>query len=64
MNTRLYDFLRPIVGLYYRVFLGIRAVGRENIPSEGGFILCANHVHARVCHRHPHAPPSALYGQG
>ena len=47
MNTRLYDFLRPIVGLYYRVFLGIRAVGRENIPSEGGFILCANHVHAR-----------------
>lgn len=47
MNTRFYDILTPIMRVYYRVFLGIRAKGRENVPQNGGFILCSNHLSAR-----------------
>lgn len=47
MNTRFYKFLRPLLSIYYWLVLGVRSTGREKIPSEGGFVLCANHVHAR-----------------
>ena len=47
MNTRFYDrgrhFLRP----FYNLFWPSKVTGEENIPDEGGFILCANHVHMR-----------------
>ena len=38
-NT-LYFVLKPVLKLAY----GHRARGMENIPSEGGFVLCANHM--------------------
>ena len=47
MNTRFYNFLKPIVHVYYRTILGVRAYGAENVPREGGFILCSNHLSAR-----------------
>ncbi len=43
MGSRFYDFLwtvmRPIYGLFYPH----KVSGLENVPTEGGFILCANH---------------------
>lgn len=61
MNTRLYDFLHPIVRAYYRLVWGVRATGMENMPASGGCVLSSNHIHARdpfvlaTCvHRHLH----------
>lgn len=35
--------LAPII----RFFSGIKAYGLENIPEDGGFLLCSNHIAAR-----------------
>ena len=47
MNAKLYDFLRPIVGAYYRLIWGVRPMGVEHINRSGGLVLCCNHIHAR-----------------
>ena len=47
MNTRLYDIGRHFLRPFYNLFWPSRVTGEENIPDEGGFILCANHVHMR-----------------
>ena len=35
---------RILVTPFYRLFFRFRVTGRENIPREGGVILCANHI--------------------
>ena len=50
MNTKFYDtlgfVLRPV---YKLLWPGSKVTGLENIPAEGGFILCANHIHWNDC---------------
>ena len=38
----IYKIFAPLIGLLFR----IRVVGRENIPAEGGYLVCANHIGA------------------
>lgn len=40
---RAHAVLAPMI----RFFTGIRTHGKENIPKEGGFLLCANHIAVR-----------------
>jgi len=40
---RLHSFLAPIL----RFFFNVKVRGKENIPKEGGFVLCANHIAIR-----------------
>lgn len=44
----IYRILLEIVIVIFRIFCGIvhpvRVAGRENLPSEGGFMLCVNHI--------------------
>lgn len=47
MNLRFYDTLRVILRPVYGLLWPSRVTGLENIPREGGFIMCANHVHWR-----------------
>ena len=49
MNIKFYDALRVILRPIYGLFWPSKVTGLENIPDEGGFILCANHVHWRDC---------------
>ena len=37
------EILRPIVGFFSRVFFKIEFYGLENVPSDGGLIIAANH---------------------
>ena len=47
MNRRFYRFLCRVLGAWYALFFPSRADGAENIPAEGGFVLCANHCSNR-----------------
>lgn len=50
MNTRFYDFLGIVLRPAYKViFPGSKVTGAENIPAEGGVIVCANHIHWNDC---------------
>ena len=50
MNTKFYDFLGIVLRPAYKVlFPGSKVTGLENIPTEGGFIICANHIHWNDC---------------
>ena len=40
---RAHKILAPII----RFFSGIRVHGKNNIPKEGGYLLCANHISVR-----------------
>lgn len=40
---RAHTILAPII----RFFTGVKTYGKENIPKEGGFIICANHIAVR-----------------
>ena len=33
--------------IYYGLVYPVRIIGGENIPAEGGFLLCPNHISAR-----------------
>ena len=43
MGSRFYSFLWTVMRPVYGLFYPRRVSGLENIPAEGGFILCANH---------------------
>ena len=45
-KSLIYTVLKPIVAPIYNFFICSRAIGLENIPKEGGLILCANHISA------------------
>lgn len=38
-----YAAIRFLVLLYYKIVYFARAEGIENIPSDGGFVVCSNH---------------------
>lgn len=38
-----YAIIRFLVLLYYKIIYFAAAEGVENIPSEGGFVICSNH---------------------
>lgn len=41
-----YDLLRPVGKLVNKANFKVKYVGQENIPTQGGFILASNHIHA------------------
>ncbi len=45
-TTKLYTVLKAIVSPIYRILFNVRVKGKENIPSSGGVLLCANHIAA------------------
>ena len=47
MSKTFYRFMCAVLRPTYAVLYPARVDGLENIPAEGGFILCSNHVHAR-----------------
>ncbi len=47
MNRRFYRFLCAVLGVWYGLFFRPRMDGMENIPAEGGFVVCANHCSNR-----------------
>ena len=47
MNKRFYRFMSAVLGIYYSIVFPARVEGRENIPAEGAFILCSNHLSNR-----------------
>ena len=40
----LYKTLRFIVGIIFRIIYRIEIVNKDNIPKEGRFLLCSNHI--------------------
>lgn len=50
MNTKFYDTLGVILRPAYKLFFpGSKVTGAENIPDEGGVIVCSNHIHWNDC---------------
>lgn len=47
MNKKFYRFMCCLMGLYYALVYPMKVEGLENIPAEGGFIMCCNHISAR-----------------
>ena len=47
MNKKFYRFMCGLMGVFYALVYPSRVEGLENIPAEGGFILCCNHISAR-----------------
>ncbi len=45
-TTHLYQVLKVIVSPIYRLIFNVRVKGKENIPREGGVLLCPNHLAA------------------
>lgn len=45
-TTPLYQVLKAIVGPIYRLLFNVRVIGKENVPTEGGVLLCPNHLAA------------------
>jgi len=39
-----YSFARSVVNTVMQPIYRIEVIGKENIPSEGGMLLCANHI--------------------
>jgi len=40
----IYVICRGILRFIYAIFFPLKVVGRENVPKEGGVLLCANHI--------------------
>ena len=38
--------LKPILYFVAIILYRVKKVGEENVPKEGAFVLCGNHVHA------------------
>lgn len=45
-TTPLYQVLKVIVSPIYRTLFNVRIKGKENVPREGGVLLCPNHIAA------------------
>lgn len=45
-TTPLYSVLKVIVSPIYRLLFNVRVKGKENIPKNGGSLLCPNHISA------------------
>lgn len=42
--NKLYRFLQIFLRPFYRIFFGMRVIGRENELASGPCIICANHI--------------------
>jgi 1-acyl-sn-glycerol-3-phosphate acyltransferase len=42
-----YNFMKIIFKIYFAVFYRVKISGIENLPKNGGYIICANHVSAK-----------------
>ncbi|MDO7905092.1 lysophospholipid acyltransferase family protein [Paenibacillus sp. JX-17] len=40
----IYVFCRNVLRLIYAILFRLEAVGKENVPKEGGVMLCSNHI--------------------
>ncbi|MCO7127046.1 1-acyl-sn-glycerol-3-phosphate acyltransferase [Sporolactobacillus shoreicorticis] len=40
----LYSFGKPIVKLFYQLTFKIQVIGLENVPGQGGVLICSNHL--------------------
>ncbi|WP_410514789.1 lysophospholipid acyltransferase family protein [Paenibacillus sp. BR2-3] len=40
----IYVICRGLLRLIYAIVFPLKVVGRENVPKEGGVLLCANHI--------------------
>lgn len=55
----LYTVLRNIIAVIYKIIFRIEVIGEENIPKNGGVILCSNHrsnndaVFLAICQKRP-----------
>ena len=49
MNIKFYDFLKAVMPPLYNIILPSKVTGLENIPKEGGMIMCSNHIHWTDC---------------
>lgn len=38
-----YNFAKSVVGGFFGLFYRVSVEGLENVPKEGGFVVCANH---------------------
>lgn len=47
MGKKFYRFCCAVMRPYYNLVYPARVEGLENLPAEGGCILCANHIAAR-----------------
>lgn len=45
MIVSFYTFARSVVNGIFRPLFRVKAVGQENLPKEGGVLLCSNHIH-------------------
>lgn len=42
--TAFYKFIKVVGGSFYRIFYRIKFVGQENLPQDGGYVICSNHT--------------------
>lgn len=40
----IYNICRGLLRMIYAVVFPLRIIGKENMPKEGGVLLCANHI--------------------
>ncbi|MCL6602405.1 MAG: 1-acyl-sn-glycerol-3-phosphate acyltransferase [Paenibacillus sp.] len=40
----IYVICRGLLRFIYAIFFPLKVVGKENVPKEGGVLLCANHI--------------------
>ncbi len=44
MKVTFYDFARSVVYGVFKPIYRVEVIGRENIPKDGGVLLCSNHI--------------------
>lgn len=40
-----YRFMKPVLGLLFKLYYNPKIIGKENIPKEGSIVVVGNHVH-------------------
>ena len=71
-SERVFELVEPVLNFYYRYWFRVEQEGIENIPSEGGALLVANHSGAlppdapmiMQALRNEHSNPRPLYMLG
>jgi 1-acyl-sn-glycerol-3-phosphate acyltransferase len=71
-SERVYELMEPILNFYYRYWFRVEQQGIENVPSEGGALIVANHSGALPpdgpmigqAIRNEHSNPRPLYMLG
>ena len=44
MKLTFYSFAKSVVNIVLKPLYRIEVIGKENLPAEGGVLLCANHI--------------------